>query len=322
MKKSVLIALAILICNTNSFSQSNECYGDKKELILGNTTPYTKVKIGAIEGYFLIDFGTTGSTIDTNNFINGKPKLNPQNKFDNFDFYGSWGAISLSIQNHSSITGLVNFKQAGIIGTDFLSLNVFTIDYENKAVYRANSNNFCSNESLNDLGFKATSTVGYYSNDLSKLNNTCVANIPTVPIKIGNIGAIAQIDPGFDDFKHRHSLNINQAFYNALIDAGTVLIENPSANLPLSTCVSNLNESVKAYKLPEGISFSITAIDGSPITFSDINIFLKQPQAQVASCGGIGTWKIPAAQIGASFLVDSKRVIFDPFKSKVWFYTK
>lgn len=325
MGKNVLIILVLLAFSTNSFSQNIDCFGEKRELTLGRTTPYTKVKIGNIEGCFLIDFGTTGSTIDPNNFINGKPISSDKTKssFEKFDFFGDWGTVNLNVQNHSNIEGLENFKQAGILGTDFLSLNIFTIDYVNKKIYRANYNNFCSDDSLIKMGFKATSTIGYYSNDKNKLNNTCVANIPTIPIKIGNISAMAQIDPGFDDFKFRHSVNINQAFFNALKDAGVMLIENPSSNLTLSTCVNNISELVIAYKLPKGVSFSITGIDGNPIILtSDANIFLKQTPANAKNCGGIGTWQIPAAQIGASFLLDAKKIIFDSFKSKVWFYTK
>ena len=325
MKNKTYQILVFLFFTSISFSQSNLCFGEKKDLKLGKTTPYTKVKVSEFEGYFLLDFGTTGSTIDTKNFINGTPKLssNSTNKFDNFDFFGSWGTVSLNIQNHSNITGLNDFKQAGIIGTDFLALNIFTIDYENGFLYRANKNNFCSNEELINLGFKATSTAGYYSNNLNELNNTCTDNIPTIPIKIGKISAVAQIDPGFDDSIFRHSLNISQAFFDAMIEAGIELIENPSANLTLSTCINNVNEIVKAYKLPIGIQFSITSTDGNPIELhSDINIFLKQTPLEAKNCGGIGTWKIPAGQLGASFLLDSKKVTFDPFESKVWFYTK
>ncbi len=325
MRKYVLLIVVFLFLSTILFSQKSSCFGEKRELKLGKTTPYTKVAIDKTEGYFLVDFGTTGSTIDPSNFINGQPKLvsNSENKFDNFIFYGSWGTVNLNIQDHSTVTGLINFKQAGIIGTDFLSLNIFTIDYENELLYRANRDDFCSNNELEKLGFIAVSAIGYYSNNPEELNNNCTSNVPTIPIKIGKIAAIAQIDTGFDDALHNNSLNINEAFFNSMVDAGINLVENPTANLNLSTCVKDISEQVKSYKLPKGISFSITSIDGTPIMLKeDINIFLKQTPPEAKKCGGIGTWKIPAGQIGASFLLDSKKVIFDPFQSKVWFYTK
>lgn len=97
----------------------------------------------------------------------------------------------------------------------------------------------------------------------------------------------------------------------------------PSAFPTLSTCVSGVSENVKAYKLPTGTSFAIIGVDGDPVVVrSDVHIFLKQTPLQAKSCGGIGTWQIPAAQIGASFLIDSKKIVFDPYKSKVWFYSR
>lgn len=325
MKKTVLFIMINSLLVGFAFSQSTLCFGDKREMKLGSLMPYTKIKVGSAEGYFLIDFGTTASTIDTNGFINSKPKLVPgsKNQFDNFDFYGSWGKVSLNTQNHSNIQGLGTIRQAGILGTDFLCFNIFTIDYVNNELIRNSSNNFCADSVLLKEGFKAASTAGYYSNDLKNLNNTCTPNIPTVPVKIGNISAVAQIDPGFDDNKYRHSVNINQAFFNALIESGITLIENHSAGFQLSTCVNGLKENVKAYKLPYGVAFSITDINGEPIVIhSDANIFLKQTPIEAKSCGGIGSWQIPAAQLGASFLIDTKKVIFDPFHAKVWFYTK
>ncbi|KJD35609.1 hypothetical protein PW52_07595 [Tamlana sedimentorum] len=321
--KCFKIILGFLFTITVACAQNDLCFGEKFPLKLGQATPYAKVSVGNIEGYFLVDFGTTSSTIDTNNFINGKPIVNSSNKYNNFNFLGNWGSVSLYHQNHKNIAGLTNFKQAGIIGTDFLTTNIYMLDYENNAIYKSAAFNFCMNETLISKDFKAASSVGYYSNDYTKLNNDCTANIPTIPVKIGTISATAQIDSGYDDAKYRHSININRAFFNALIDAGIYLVENPSANITLSTCVGYYSEAVKAYKLPKGVKFSITSIDGSPIFLTnDVNIFLKQTPPEAQTCGGIGTWKIPAAQLGASFLMDSKKVVFDPFQSKVWFYTK
>ncbi|KJD34592.1 hypothetical protein PK35_02070 [Tamlana nanhaiensis] len=325
MKLPLHLLAILIIISATACAQNKGGFGEKYPLKLGQTTPYAKASVGNFEGYFLVDFGTTNSTIDTNNFINGKPfaTQNTSNQYANFNFLGPWGTVSLYHQNHANINGLNNFKQAGIIGTDFLTTNIYTLDFQNKAIYKSNSTQFYTNKTLDSLGFKAASTIGYYANDYSKLNNDCTANIPTIPVKIGKISATAQIDSGYDDAKYQHSININQAFFNALIDADIYLVENPSANITLSTCVSYYSEAVKAYTLPEGVQFSITSIDGSPIFLtSDVNIFLKQTPPEAQTCGGIGTWKIPAAQLGASFLMDSKKVIFDPFQSKVWFYTK
>jgi hypothetical protein len=325
MKKNVLTILFAFAISFSAYSQNIPCLGESRGLKTGSLMPYTKVKVGNAEGFFLIDFCTTASSIDTNGFINSKPVLanNSTNSFDNFDFFGSWGTVKLNIQNQSNIQGLGNMKQAGIIGTDFLCFNVFTLDYTDSSIFRASNGSFCDDSILIKEGFKAVSTAGYFSNDLKKLNNTYTPNIPTIPIKIGNASAIAQIDPGYDDRFYRHSININQAFFDAIRESGVVLIENTKANFILSTCANGVQENVKAYKLPPNISFTIIGTDGNPVIIdSDVNIFLKQTPAEAVTCGGIGTWKIPAAQIGASFLIDAQKVVFDPFNEKVWFYIK
>lgn len=324
MRNATILLLAILVCVTGR-TQNLPCFSETRDLQLGSLMPYTKVKVGSAEGYFLIDFGTTGSTIDTNGFINSKPVrvAGTTNRFDNFDFFGSRGRVTLSIQNHSSIQGIGSIKQAGILGTDFLSLNSFLLDYTNMKISRSSLAGSCDDSTLIKEGFRAASTAGYFSNELSKLNNTCTSNIPTIPVKVGNATAVAQIDPGYDDRFQRHSLNINRAFFDAIRESGIQLIPNPGANLTLSTCVGGVSEAVTAYTLPASTVFSVTGIDGNAIiVHADVNIFLKETPAQAKSCGGIGTWSIPAAQMGASFLLDTKKVIFDPFKQKVWFYTR
>jgi hypothetical protein len=320
MKK--ILFIAILLSRSVCQGQELSCFNLVQDMTIGSLMPYAKIGVGDCEGYFLLDFGTTGSTIDTNAFGICKPRplQGSVNRFPNFIFFGSWGAVSLNIQDHSNIQGLGQMKQAGIIGTDFLSNNIFLLDYVNAKIYRSDNPMSCNHDSLKIRGFRAASTKGYYSNKINNLNNSCTANIPTIPVKVGNIAAIAQVDAGYDDRLYRHSVNINLAFFNAIKENGILLVENPAANFTLSTCISNVQERVKAYKLPANTSFSITGIDGEPIMiYGDVNIFLKETPESARSCGGIGGWTIPAAQLGTSFLIDSRKVIFDPFGEKVWF---
>ncbi len=319
-------ALALFaITPTWADSAVSTCFGEKHAMPLGSQMPFFKAAVGKYEGYFLLDYGSTASTIDPNAFIGGKPEqvAGTTNQFDDFNFFGPWGRVTLSVQNHSNIQGLGSIKQAGILGNDFLSLGIFTLDYANQTLYKALENNFCADADLRAVGFKAVSSAGYFSNDKEKLNNNCTPNIPTIPIKIGKVTAVAQIDPGYDDVLYKHSVNINQALYKSLLAGGVKLLAQPSNNFSLSTCVSGLSEAVTAYKLDKGSNFEITGTDGNPVSVTpNAFIFVKQTPAGAKACGGIGTWQIPAAQFGASFLKDAKKIIFDPFQAKVWFYTK
>lgn len=318
-KKLLIWSLTLFLSIGDLLAQSN-CLGDEKELLIRSNMPYMKISVDGYEGYYLIDYGATVSTIDSSVFINGTPNSSTApNKFDNFDFYGSWGTVTLIPSDHSNIQGLGDIKQAGIIGTDFLSLNAFLLDYENEKIYR-NNGDICTSDWLINNGFKEVSSSGYFSNTHTKLNNSCTFNVPTVPIRIGKAIAVAQIDPGFDDNRYKHSLNINRAFYNSLIATGIELEEVSDANFSLSTCVEGVTESVTVYRVKSDEDFEIVGVDGNPVLVtSDYYLFLKNPPQNVKSCGGIGTWQIPAAQFGASFLNDSKQILFDPFNSRVWF---
>ena len=318
---NVLAVSFFFICEFGVVN-GQSCWGEKRPLVIDSQMPYVSVSVGGSKGYFLMDFGTTGSTIDPMRFYSGpapKPVNQTTNQFDSFDFFGSWGNVTLSVQDHGNIK-LKNVKQAGILGTDFLSLNIFTLDFESQNIYRSAQNSFCNDDELLGQGYKSASTIGYYSNSLDNLNNSCTPNIPTVPVRIGAAYGVAQIDPGFDDSFYHNSVNINLTFFNSILATGLKLKKIDSISIVLSTCVPGVTEKVSGYKLNAGQKFEIIGTNGTPIIISDdAMIFVKDTPSEAKKCGGIGTWQIPAAQIGASFLVECKAVIFDPFKSIVWF---
>ena len=51
-------------------------------------------------------------------------------------------------------------------------------------------------------------------------------------------------------------------------------------------------------------------------------IFVKHTPQAAKVCGGIGTWTVPAAQIGTSFFIDAAAVVFDPPRHRVWLPTR
>lgn len=298
------------------------CHGEKRPLVIASQMPYAVARVGAAEGHFLLDFGTTASTIDPQGFAGGvvpEPVAGSTDQFTDFDFYGPWGTVRLTVQDHSGIQGTV--RQAGIVGTDFLSLNAFTLDYEDGAVYRADAGALCPDEVLRAEGMKPLWTAGYYSSDLAEVQ-AGFPNVPTVPVRVGAAQAVAQLDTGYDDAVYRHSVNINRAFFEAIEAAGIDLDPVPEAATALSTCVPGQQEQVSAYRILRGVPFELVSTDGSAaVAAQDVMLLLKDTPPEARQCGGIGTWSIPAAQVAASFYVDAKRLVFDPVTSRVWMGT-
>ena len=296
------------------------CFGPARPLVVSSHMPYATVRIGAAVGYFVLDFASTQSTVDlVKGFAPGpapQPKAGTLDQFDGFDFFGAWGTVRLELEDHSGVQGTVH--QAGIVGTDFLMFDVYTLDYEHAAVYRAPRGAFCADAVLAAAGLRPLSTASYYASDPSKLGPGA-SNVPTVPVRLGLAQAVAQLDTGFDDARQRHSVNVNRAFFDAIAAAGVKLEEAPRSSMILSTCVPGQTETLTAYRPPPGVTFDFLATDGTPArSADDVMLFLKETPAAARICGGIGTWTKPGAQVGASFYVDAKKMVFDPLSSRVW----
>ncbi|MBT9560420.1 MAG: hypothetical protein IV100_30625 [Myxococcales bacterium] len=301
------------------------CLGVSVPLVVsGQGLPYATATVGGAPGWFLLDFATTSSTIDEGAFQGAVAAIpGTGNQYGAFDFFGPWGAVRLDRQDHSGVSATV--RQAGILGTDFLSLHVYTLDFRSAgtrnpgivaqspgwAVYRAPGGG-CDDATLTGLGLRAVSTEGHYSNDLSEVQGP---NVPTVPVRVGGASAVAQLDTGFDDVLVPGSVNVNEAFFDAIPDAarGT---RRPDLDLALTTCVG-IAETVEAWA-PDA-PFEFVGPGGETVREVDgVVLFVKRTPAAAAPCGGIGTWDTPAAQVGATILSGSGVLVFDPLTSRVW----
>jgi hypothetical protein len=291
------------------------CLGDRRSLIVSNRMPYTPVRVQGAYGFFVVDLGSDGSAISPGTFLGGgKPAPAPgtADRFERVDFFGPWGPLRLSVQDFAGIRGLL--PQAGMIGTDLLATHVVTIDYGRSLLHRAERDRFCSDAVLRRAGFLAASTGGYYGT-----NATARPNIPTIPIRIGGVSAVAQIDTGYDDGVHPPSLNINTAFLRRLQGVGVPLRALPAADLSLSTCVPGVRERVAAYRLAPPVTVDFLGLTGEPVRSEPgVTLFVKDTPPAARRCGGIGTWSEPAGQLGASFFASQDALIVDPFRQRVW----
>lgn len=322
------------------------CIGQSVAMVKSGERTYVKVQMGkeagAIAGDFLVDFGANGSTIDLGAFEPTKPEPGFCNgdagapgarcNFPDFDFFGPWGTVELVTADYGFLFSTV--RQAGIIGTDFLAVYPFTLDYVNEKIWRSQKATFCTDAQLLAAGYAPIPTSGFYVNDTSKLRplsevittpdagtaGFTVPNVPTVPVTIAGQSALAQIDTGYDDRLDRHSINVNKALLDKIIAANpNSITRRPTKDLYLTTCVPGLSQLGEAYQLAPGTEVNFLA-EGGSIGRKDLGnlLFVKERLPAADKCGGIDTWTVPAAQLGASFIVDAQAAIFDPFGSRVW----
>jgi hypothetical protein len=300
------------------------CLGETRSLVISSGMPYTPLRVQGRTGFFVVDLGADGSAISPGTFLGGQgpvPLQANSNTFAGVDFFGPLAPLSLNVQDHSGIRGPL--PQAGLIGTDLLRNHVWTLDYANGLLRRADQASFCTDGALRQAGFQPISSTDYFGTNADSLR--CPAaprsgpcpNIPSIPVRIGPSVAVAQVDTGYDDGLHSPSLNINRAWFNQL--ARKVRLEaHPEANLTLSTC-AGVSEKVLAYRLPASQAVELVGSDGAAVRrLHGVTLFLKDSPAPARRCGGIGTWDRPAAQLGASFVNDGTLVV-DPFHQRLWF---
>ncbi len=307
------------------------CLGASQPLTLFHDLPFTDVTVGGVTGAFLVDLATTGSAIDALAFPAPGPSasrcpLGASCMFEGFTFFGGWGAVQLVSEELDSAGDAVH--QAGILGTDLLATSVYTLDYGRRRIYRG-GRGACSDATLARAGLEPLSTRGFYGSSVVALRPMtdvlasaapgAVPNVPTVPVRVAGVTAVAQLDTGFADTRIRHSVNINTAFFDAIQAANPgALVRDAASDLSLTTC-AGVAEPVEAWRLAPGMSFDLVGESGAAArTEKSAVLFVKRTPAAARRCGGIGTWSAPAAQVATSFYVDAGVVVFDPFASRVW----
>jgi len=297
------------------------CLGAPTAIQIINGLPRIDATVAGQKGSFLVDLATTTSTIDLSIFgtkpaaTNCDPsQLGQTCTFATFEFFGTWAPAYFVTSSHKG-------GQSGIIGTDFLSADPFTIDYTKKTMARAKGASLCDDATLNGAGLVPLDSKGFYAVKISSLeplskvvagaaSNITVPNLPTVSLDIAGAKGLVQLDTGFDDAVVPLSINVNEAFF-AQIPQG-VLVRDAGHDLSLSTC-AGVAEPVEAYTLAAGKAASLATR-----SFGKAVVFVKRTPPAAQQCGGIGTWTVPAAQVGATFMAAFGTWIFDPVSSRVW----
>ena len=324
---------------TNSFGVSTNMY------VVNNKLPYIDIGLGCPytykecrQGKFLLDYGTDTTSIDLYGFPGSRIDSLSNHRYTIYIFQNFFTHYFYDNQDYYSYYFPEGIRQAGIIGTDFLSQYVITLDYQERKVYRGDSTMPIFNRAnLKNLGFAAASTRGYFSNDEKKLFDLKLpqkSNNPAIPLFIGddnnNVQCPAQLDPGYDDDvitksgkKVSNLININDAYFDALLKkkiiygldkSDPILLPNRNSSDTLYKCIFSKKFDIKIV----GVNSEIIL----PQNTLNWNIYLKVSSKEGLAAGGITTFPFPAAQIGASLLTQCSKIIFDPFTSLIWFQQK
>ncbi len=311
------------------------CKGTATAMTVSSQMPYVSVAVGSQTGEFVLDFGTNFSSIDLSAFTAPGPSTSGCNAATlgatctvaGVAFFSASASVTLTTASFSGIIGTV--RQAGLAGTDLLGQHVFVLDYAAGEVYATAA--ACPDATLTAAGFVPLTTAGFFENDVTLLEaatkvdsnaaaNLTVADVPTVPVTLAGVSGLAQLDTGFDDSVTPFSVNVNQAMYDAIAAANpTALARDTTLDETLTTCVVGVSEPVTGYRLAAGATFDFVPTTGGVArSYAKAAIYVKHTPAAAQVCGGVGAWTVPAAQVGASFYVDMKAVVFDPFAAKVW----
>jgi hypothetical protein len=129
-------------------------------------------------------------------------------------------------------------------------------------------------------------------------------------VRLGEVRAFAQIDTGYEDAAYAHSVDINQALFDRLVESGIKL--DRVGDSDVWTCDGH--ERLPRYR-PEDRALTIENERGKPIVQTAyFHLIVKRANG----CGGIAEMAEPAAQLGASFLRLFGTIVFDPGNATVW----
>ncbi len=343
-KLNGLLGLFAFSFNVSAFAgvgaPLTSCIGQSLSLAVTEDTPFVNLPFrfpsGSVQtGWFLVDFGSNLSHLDPDRSpkdADGK-SIDPQALW----FFAPMPFPEFSWSDFSQFK--LSVDQVGIVGTNVLAQDVYTLDAIHHQLYQSSPAQFCADSTLRAAGFVPLTTTGYFVGDpktqpLFPLEHIkpstpnplqlTVPNIPTLPIRIAGVPAVAQMDTGFSDRVYPFSVNINTALLNAINQSAPLLVRADEIPVTkLTTCVPNAYTTMTAYRLVQGQTLDWIAQDGRVArSFDQAIYFLKEVSPEAEPCEGIGTWEIPAAQLGASFLKSFGLVIFNGTAQTLWVPTQ
>jgi hypothetical protein len=262
-------------------------------------SPYIELTADGKSGPFLLDYGATRSALSAAAF----PGLEGEVRKAAISLPGIEEALF-----HIARYDLLRQPeqgQLGVIGADLLSR--LTVELTPSAVVLGDEP--CWPHALIARGLTPVDQAGFFASDPAKVDPRR-PDVPVVFLRLGDVRAFAQIDTGYDDTAYAHSVDINQALFERLVESGIKL--DRVGDSDVWTCDGH--ERWPRYRLKDR-PLMIENERGMPIVQTDdFHLIVKRANG----CGGIAEMAEPAAQLGASFLSLFGTVVFDPKNATVW----
>jgi hypothetical protein len=277
------------------------CGGRRAERIAvpNGASPYVELTADGKTGPFLIDYGATRSALSADAF----PGPEGEVRKSTISLPGIEEALF-----HLARYDLLRqpkLGQLGVIGADLLSR--LTVELTPSAVVLGAEP--CRPQALIARGLTPVDQAGFFASDPAKIDPRRPV-VPVVFLRLGDVRAFAQIDTGYDDTAYAHSVDINQALFERLVESGIKL--DRVGDSDVWTCDGH--ERWPRYRVEER-PLTIENEHGMPIVQTDdFHLIVKRANG----CGGIAEMAEPAAQLGASFLRLFGAVVFDPKNATVW----
>ena len=266
----------------------------------GGAAPYVRLSADGKAGNFLLDWGSTGSSLSAEAF----PA--PPNTFKIVRLtLPTFPSGSFALRHHPAIS-TPRGGRLGIIGTDFLSKMSAHLSYGLLRDAVRLGPGPCDATALQSLGFVPIPQVAFSATG----GNGIGPNVPVLPVSIAGIAVPAQIDSGYDDTLLKHSIDINEAFQRKLLAAGIKLAR--ASDIEVATCSGRERRQVLT---APGFAMIIGTDPTKPIrTIKRFSLLVKPRNG----CGGIADMNEPAAQLGASFLKSLSPLVIDGKSATVW----